>query len=125
MTRKRGPRRGGKLTRIGGSYHEGTFPRRPESRSQHTSASPSRCAGSWWLCDEKPADLGAAGRACWFCGLGRDTRAELTCCRLRPSLWPVDAKQEVRERVWDLLQREGVARFPGARGRIPNFRGAE
>jgi 5-formyltetrahydrofolate cyclo-ligase len=42
-----------------------------------------------------------------------------------PSLWPVDAKQEVRERVWDLLQREGAARFPGARGRIPNFRGAE
>jgi 5-formyltetrahydrofolate cyclo-ligase len=37
----------------------------------------------------------------------------------------VDAKQEVRERVWDLLQREGAARFPGARGRIPNFRGAE
>ncbi|MGZ4222586.1 MAG: 5-formyltetrahydrofolate cyclo-ligase [Solirubrobacteraceae bacterium] len=37
----------------------------------------------------------------------------------------VDAKQEVRERIWDLLQREGAARFPGARGRIPNFRGAE
>jgi len=37
----------------------------------------------------------------------------------------VDPKQEVRERVWDLLQREGAARFPGVRGRIPNFRGAE
>jgi 5-formyltetrahydrofolate cyclo-ligase len=37
----------------------------------------------------------------------------------------VDAKQEVRERIWDLLQRGGAARFPGARGRIPNFRGAE
>jgi 5-formyltetrahydrofolate cyclo-ligase len=37
----------------------------------------------------------------------------------------VDAKQEVRERIWELLEREGVARFPGARGRIPNFRGAE
>jgi len=37
----------------------------------------------------------------------------------------VDAKQEVRERVWDLLERERAARFPGARGRIPNFRGAE
>src|SRR5919201_7151281 len=36
-----------------------------------------------------------------------------------------DAKQEVRERVWETLQREGAARFPGARGRIPNFRGAE
>ena len=37
----------------------------------------------------------------------------------------VDAKQEVRERSWRLLQDEGAARFPGARGRIPNFRGAE
>ncbi|MDQ3894692.1 MAG: 5-formyltetrahydrofolate cyclo-ligase, partial [Actinomycetota bacterium] len=34
-------------------------------------------------------------------------------------------KQAVRERVWALLEREGVARFPGARGRIPNFVGAE
>ncbi|MBV9049500.1 MAG: hypothetical protein JOY58_14585 [Solirubrobacterales bacterium] len=37
----------------------------------------------------------------------------------------VDEKQEVRERIWDLLAREAAARFPGARGRIPNFRGAE
>jgi 5-formyltetrahydrofolate cyclo-ligase len=37
----------------------------------------------------------------------------------------VDPKEEVRERIWDLLEREGAARFPGARGRIPNFRGAE
>jgi 5-formyltetrahydrofolate cyclo-ligase len=34
-------------------------------------------------------------------------------------------KQAIRERVWELLQREGAARFPGAQGRIPNFRGAE
>ena len=34
-------------------------------------------------------------------------------------------KQDVRERVWRLLQDEGAARFPGARGRIPNFTGAE
>jgi 5-formyltetrahydrofolate cyclo-ligase len=37
----------------------------------------------------------------------------------------VDDKQAVRERVWMLLEREGVSRFPGARGRIPNFVGAE
>jgi 5-formyltetrahydrofolate cyclo-ligase len=37
----------------------------------------------------------------------------------------VEDKQEVRERVWRTLQDEGAARFPGARGRIPNFRGAE
>ena len=37
----------------------------------------------------------------------------------------MEAKQEVRERVWQTLKDEGAARFPGARGRIPNFRGAE
>jgi 5-formyltetrahydrofolate cyclo-ligase len=37
----------------------------------------------------------------------------------------VDRKQEVRERIWELLERERAARFPGARGRVPNFRGAE
>jgi 5-formyltetrahydrofolate cyclo-ligase len=37
----------------------------------------------------------------------------------------VDDKQDVRERVWQLLQDEGAVRFPGARGRIPNFKGAE
>jgi 5-formyltetrahydrofolate cyclo-ligase len=33
-------------------------------------------------------------------------------------------KQRVRERVWSLLVESGEALFPGARGRIPNFRGA-
>jgi 5-formyltetrahydrofolate cyclo-ligase len=37
----------------------------------------------------------------------------------------VGAKQRVREQVWALLEQERAARFPGARGRIPNFRGAE
>ena len=37
----------------------------------------------------------------------------------------MQAKQRVRERIWRRLESEGVARFPGARGRIPNFRGAE
>jgi 5-formyltetrahydrofolate cyclo-ligase len=35
------------------------------------------------------------------------------------------AKQEVRERIWALLDREEAARPPGAQGRIPNFAGAE
>jgi 5-formyltetrahydrofolate cyclo-ligase len=35
------------------------------------------------------------------------------------------AKDDVRERIWTLLESEGAARFPGARGRIPNFIGAE
>lgn len=34
-------------------------------------------------------------------------------------------KQRVRDTTWALLEGEGAARFPGARGRIPNFRGAE
>ena len=34
------------------------------------------------------------------------------------------AKQAVRERVWALLERKRAARFPGAKGRIPNFAGA-
>ncbi len=34
-------------------------------------------------------------------------------------------KQDFRERVWRLLEQKRVARFPGTRGRIPNFTGAE
>jgi 5-formyltetrahydrofolate cyclo-ligase len=36
-----------------------------------------------------------------------------------------EAKDAIRDRVWELLERERQARFPGARGRIPNFVGAE
>jgi 5-formyltetrahydrofolate cyclo-ligase len=35
------------------------------------------------------------------------------------------AKQALREEVWAALSEAGVTRFPGARGRIPNFIGAE
>ena len=43
--------------------------------------------------------------------------------RRRPS--GVEAeKQRLRERVWTELTESGEALFPGARGRIPNFRGA-
>jgi 5-formyltetrahydrofolate cyclo-ligase len=34
-------------------------------------------------------------------------------------------KNEIREKIWRILEREGVALFPGAHGRIPNFKGAE
>jgi len=34
-------------------------------------------------------------------------------------------KDEVRVDVWQAMEREGVARFPGADGRIPNFAGAK
>lgn len=36
-----------------------------------------------------------------------------------------DAKQAWREHVWAEMSQARVARFPGARGRIPNFTGAE
>jgi 5-formyltetrahydrofolate cyclo-ligase len=35
------------------------------------------------------------------------------------------AKAGLRVQVWSALERGGAARFPGARGRIPNFSGAE
>jgi 5-formyltetrahydrofolate cyclo-ligase len=34
-------------------------------------------------------------------------------------------KASIREQIWALLSERGVARFPGAWGRIPNFSGAE
>jgi len=34
-------------------------------------------------------------------------------------------KTAIRERIWKLMEEEGVARFPGTWGRIPNFAGAE
>ena len=34
-------------------------------------------------------------------------------------------KQKIRERVWNMMEQKGIARFPGAFGRIPNFVGAE
>ncbi len=37
----------------------------------------------------------------------------------------VQSKQDIRQQVWDSMTRAGVARSPGAQGRIPNFEGAE
>jgi 5-formyltetrahydrofolate cyclo-ligase len=37
----------------------------------------------------------------------------------------VRSKDEVRKEVWKAMDREGVSRFPGAEGRIPNFAGAK
>jgi 5-formyltetrahydrofolate cyclo-ligase len=35
------------------------------------------------------------------------------------------AKADLRQQVWSAMRAAGVARFPGAAGRIPNFTGAE
>jgi 5-formyltetrahydrofolate cyclo-ligase len=37
----------------------------------------------------------------------------------------VRSKDKVRQEVWKAMDREGVSRFPGAEGRIPNFAGAK
>src|SRR6266550_5678219 len=34
-------------------------------------------------------------------------------------------KDQVRRDIWKAMEREGVSRFPGAEGRIPNFAGAK
>lgn len=36
-----------------------------------------------------------------------------------------DTKNEIREKIWMTPEKEGVAFFPGARGRILNFKGSE
>ena len=35
------------------------------------------------------------------------------------------SKEKVRQEIWKAMDREGVSRFPGAEGRIPNFAGAK
>jgi 5-formyltetrahydrofolate cyclo-ligase len=37
----------------------------------------------------------------------------------------LERKAELRDRVWSRLEQEDADRFPGARGRIPNYTGAE
>jgi 5-formyltetrahydrofolate cyclo-ligase len=37
----------------------------------------------------------------------------------------MNTKEAIRTEIWALLQKQKVARFPGAEGRIPNFIGAE
>src|ERR1051326_8589728 len=37
----------------------------------------------------------------------------------------IRSKQEVRDHVWQALEEARVRRFPGTRGRVPNFVGAE
>jgi 5-formyltetrahydrofolate cyclo-ligase len=37
----------------------------------------------------------------------------------------VRSKEQVRGDIWRAMDREGVSRFPGAEGRIPNFAGAK
>ena len=43
----------------------------------------------------------------------------------RVTLVTMRSKDDVRADVWQSMDREGVSRFPGAEGRIPNFAGAK
>jgi len=38
---------------------------------------------------------------------------------------PMKTKDKVRKEIWAAMDREGVSRFPGAEGRIPNFASAK
>jgi 5-formyltetrahydrofolate cyclo-ligase len=42
--------------------------------------------------------------------------------KMRPGM---RSKDRIRREVWKSMDREGVSRFPGAEGRIPNFAGAK
>jgi 5-formyltetrahydrofolate cyclo-ligase len=55
-------------------------------------------------------------------GLGADIRSgsDVAC---EPTL--MRTKEQVRRSVWKAMDREGVSRFPGAEGRIPNYAGAK
>jgi len=55
----------------------------------------------------------ATARSCWTCGRPRREAVESA------------AKQAVRERVWEQLERSGAALPPGAYGRIPMFERAD
>jgi 5-formyltetrahydrofolate cyclo-ligase len=37
----------------------------------------------------------------------------------------MQSKADIRNRIWSVLEKKKAARFPGAKGRIPNFIGAE
>jgi 5-formyltetrahydrofolate cyclo-ligase len=56
--------------------------------------------------------------------LGHPPTPSVAPCCYRPTSGMQD-KQEFRDRIWRLLEERGAARFPGTRGRIPNFAGAE
>src|SRR5262249_35893379 len=71
------------------------------------------------------AAAAAAGKEAF--GRARPTLPAAGGCIRRGSMGPPlpTSKAEVREQVWRAMAARGVARFPGARGRIPNFVGAE
>ncbi len=75
-----------------------------------------------------PENVDVGARAGTILSLGR-SRYWSSWTRIKLSEMDREAvrrrKEETRESVWALLEREKVGRFPGVRGRIPNFVGAE
>src|SRR5919198_3390558 len=100
--------------------------RRSGSRAGSSSRRRSRSAGRISL-GAAPVVSGSGGRA-------RDVRSpaigapfkQAASARDPPQyVSPVRTKDQVRAAVWRAMDREGVSRFPGAEGRIPNFAGAK
>jgi 5-formyltetrahydrofolate cyclo-ligase len=82
-----------------------------------------------------PSDAPSESSAGGEIGAPRDVRCSSATARhcrsiaTRPGdrdyVLSVRSKDQVRRAVWRAMDREGVSRFPGAEGRIPNFAGAK
>jgi 5-formyltetrahydrofolate cyclo-ligase len=57
--------------------------------------------------------------------LSKNDSTRVVIYRIHEITYHMPTKEEIRQRIWALMQQEKVARFPGALGRIPNFVGAE
>ena len=74
------------------------------------------------------SSAGGDGRSVGFAAR-RHRRVILAARRVPPArrlcFGAMRSKDQVRRAVWRAMDREGVSRFPGAEGRIPNFAGAK
>jgi 5-formyltetrahydrofolate cyclo-ligase len=57
--------------------------------------------------------------------VGSDDRSRITTDDADPRHGLMRSKDQVRREMWKAMDHEGVSRFPGAEGRIPNFAGAK
>ena len=95
------------------------------------SVSPPSCAGTRNApSDPHPTSCRRRGRSGrpTGCGAPRPRRVIVAASRHDPGtaiFSSVRSKDAIRRAVWKAMDREGVRRFPGAQGRIPNFAGAK
>ncbi len=94
---------------------------RPQSSSWRSGSTPARCSRSSGAgSSAAPARLALALGQCRALGFRHPAIVASPRRGLR-SRARMRSKDEVRREVWEAMEREGVARFPGAEGRIPNF----